>query len=58
MVCSGTALLFFFLFKELIAVYAENRTEPINTLLGQNAELLIIKGGGRYSYYRAFKDYM
>jgi uncharacterized protein YktB (UPF0637 family) len=40
------------LFKEIIAVYTENYTEPINTLCGQNAELLIVKAGGLYSYTR------
>jgi hypothetical protein len=31
------------LFKEIIAVYSENRTEHTNTLCGQNAELLGVK---------------
>jgi hypothetical protein len=35
------------LFKEIIAVYHENHTKPINTLCGQNAELLNVKSGGR-----------
>jgi hypothetical protein len=34
------------LFKEIIAVYSENNTKHINTLCGQNAELLIVKAGG------------
>jgi hypothetical protein len=34
------------LFKELIAVYSENHTKLINTLCGQNAELLTVKAGG------------
>jgi hypothetical protein len=29
------------LFREIIAVYCENRTEHINTLCGQNAEFLV-----------------
>jgi hypothetical protein len=32
--------------KEMIAVYFENHTKPINTLCGQNVELLIVKAGG------------
>jgi hypothetical protein len=31
------------LFREVIAVYAENHTNPINTLCGQNAVLLTLK---------------
>jgi hypothetical protein len=34
------------LFKEMIAVYYENRTKPMNTFCGQNAELLTIKARG------------
>jgi hypothetical protein len=34
------------LFKEIIAVYSENYTKPIN----KNAELLILKSAGTYSY--------
>jgi hypothetical protein len=30
-------------FSEKIAVYSENHTKPIDTLYGQNAELLIFK---------------
>jgi hypothetical protein len=33
------------LFKETIAVYSENHTKHINTLCGQNPELLNIKVG-------------
>jgi hypothetical protein len=33
------------LFREIIAVYSENLQKPINTLCGQNAELLIVKVG-------------
>jgi len=39
------------LFKEIIAVYSENHTEPII----QNAELLIVKAAGTYSYHSALK---
>jgi hypothetical protein len=39
------------LFKEIIAVYSESHMKPVNTLCGQNAELLIPKAGGTYSYH-------
>jgi hypothetical protein len=42
-------------FKEIITVYSENCAKPINTLCGQNAELLIIKAGGAHSYHWALK---
>jgi hypothetical protein len=29
--------------KESIAVYSDNHTKPINTLCGQNAEILFLK---------------
>jgi hypothetical protein len=44
------------LFREIIIVYSENHTKPMNTLCGQNAELLIIKVGGTLSYH--FKGLM
>jgi hypothetical protein len=31
------------LYREIIAVYFENDTKPINTLCGQNVELLMVK---------------
>jgi hypothetical protein len=37
------------MFKEIIAVYSDNHTKPINTLMGK-VELLIIKAGGTWSY--------
>jgi hypothetical protein len=43
------------LLREIIAVHTENHTKPINTLCGQNAELLIVKAGGTYSYHWALK---
>jgi hypothetical protein len=43
------------LFSEIIAVYSDNYTKLINTLLGQNAELLIIKAGGTQSCHWAVK---
>jgi hypothetical protein len=41
------------LFKEMITVCFENHTKPMNTLCGQNAELLIVKAGGRLSNHTA-----
>jgi hypothetical protein len=38
------------LLREIIDVYSDNHTEPINTLCGQSAELLIVKVGGTYKY--------
>jgi hypothetical protein len=43
------------LFKGIIAVYSENRTELINALCGQNAELLNVKAGGSCNYCLALK---
>jgi hypothetical protein len=44
------------LFKEIIAVYSENNTKPINTLCGQNnVELGTVKVGGAYSYHWVLK---
>jgi hypothetical protein len=43
------------LFKEVITVNTENQMQPINTLYGQNAELLNIKAGGTYQYRSALK---
>jgi hypothetical protein len=39
------------LFKEIIFVYPQNHTKPINTVCGQNVELMIIETGGTYSYH-------
>jgi hypothetical protein len=36
------------LFREIIAVYSDNRIKPINTFCGQDAELLIDKACGMY----------
>jgi hypothetical protein len=44
------------LFKEIIAVYSENYTKPINALRGKNAQLLNIKAGGTYTNHWALKD--
>jgi hypothetical protein len=47
---STTKLNWLMLSKEIIAVYSENQTKPINTFSGRNAKLLIIKESGRYNY--------
>jgi hypothetical protein len=39
------------LFKEIIAVYSENNTKPIN----KNAALLTVKADGAYNYRSALK---
>jgi hypothetical protein len=39
------------LVKEVIAVYIENHTEPING----SSELLTVKASGTYSYHSALK---
>jgi hypothetical protein len=31
----------------------DNNTKPVNTLCGQNAELLVVRKGGAYSYHSA-----
>jgi hypothetical protein len=43
---SVTKIIWFLLFRKIIAVYSENQTKPINALCGQNAELLNVKAGG------------
>jgi hypothetical protein len=43
------------LFMEIIAAYSGNHTKPINMLCGQNAELLIVKADGIYSYHWVLK---
>jgi hypothetical protein len=37
------------LYREIIAVCSEIHTKHINTLFGQNVELLNVKPGGTYS---------
>jgi hypothetical protein len=39
------------LFKEIIVFYSEKHMKPVNTPFGQNAEILIVKAGGTYSYH-------
>jgi hypothetical protein len=35
---------------EIIVISSKNHTKPINTLCGQNVELLFVKAGGTHSY--------
>jgi hypothetical protein len=44
------------LFKEIIVVCSGNHMKPINTLCGQNAELLSAKAGDTYSYHWTLKS--
>jgi hypothetical protein len=39
------------LLEEIIAVYSENHTKPINTLYGQNEDFVNIKSCGTYKYH-------
>jgi hypothetical protein len=43
------------LYREIIAVCSEIHTEHINTLCGQNVELLNVKPVGKYSNHWALK---
>ena len=43
------------LYRETIAVYSEIHTKHINTMCGQNMELLNVKPGGAYSDHWALK---
>jgi hypothetical protein len=43
------------LFREIIAVYCENRTEHIKRVYGQNAEFYYVKACGTYSDQWALK---
>jgi hypothetical protein len=43
------------LYREIIAVCAEIRTEHINTVCGQDVELLNVTNGGTYSDHWALK---
>jgi hypothetical protein len=42
-------------FKEIISVYSDNHTNPINTFCGHNAEFVNAKHGGAYNYHWALK---
>jgi hypothetical protein len=46
------------LYSEIIAVCSEIHTKHINTLCGQNVELLNVKPGGTYSNHWDIKDYL
>jgi len=41
------------LFKDVIALFSDNHAKFINTLCGQNVELLNIKADNAYSYSNA-----
>ena len=43
------------LYREIIAVCSQIHTKHINTLCGQNVELLNVKTGGTYSDRQALK---
>ena len=44
------------LYREIIAVYSQIHIKHINTLCGQNIELLNVEPGGTYSNHWALKD--
>jgi len=46
------------LYREIMAVCSEINTKHINTLCGQNVELLNVKPGGTYSYHWDLKGYI
>ena len=46
------------LYREIIAVCSQIHTKHINTLCGQNVELLNVQPGGTYSYHRAVQGYL
>jgi hypothetical protein len=49
------------LFKEVIAVYSENHTKPINIYIhsaGKKADLMIVQAGGTYNYHCALKSWI
>ena len=43
------------LYREIIAVCSEIQTKHINTVCGQNVELVNVKPGGTYSDHRTMK---
>jgi hypothetical protein len=53
---STAKIILLMLFREIIAIYSENHMKPINTLCGQNVELVNVWAGGTYSYHCAWKD--
>jgi hypothetical protein len=44
------------LLRVIIAVYSENRTEPIKVLYGERAEIMKVKADGSWSKHFALKD--
>jgi hypothetical protein len=46
------------LYREIIAACSEIHTKHINTLCGQNVELLNVKPGGTYSNHWALNAYV
>ena len=44
------------LYREIIAVCSQIHIKPINTLCGQNVELLNVQPGGTYSDHWALKE--
>jgi len=46
------------LYREIMAVCSEIHTKHINTLCGQNVELLNVKTGGTYSDHWATKGWI
>ena len=46
------------LYREVIAVCSQIHTKHINTLCGQNVELLNIQPGGTHSYHRTVLGYL
>jgi hypothetical protein len=44
------------LFREIIAVYCENRTEHTDTLCGQNVKGIRVKAGGTYRNHCDLKE--
>ena len=45
------------LYREIIAVCSQIHTKHINTLCGQNVDLLNVKSGGMYSDHWAVEGY-
>ena len=46
------------LYREIIALCSQIHTKNINTLCGQNIELLNVKTGGTYSSHLAVEELM
>ena len=44
------------LYREIIAVCSQIHTKHINTLCGQNVEIVNVKPGNTYSNYLTLKD--